>query len=50
MAAVRDSNRMEDLSTFQVPFGQDAYPISRLIVQRARALGLSRTEFARRLG
>jgi hypothetical protein len=36
-------------STFQPRFGQDAYPISRFIVHRARALGLSRSGLAHRL-
>jgi hypothetical protein len=36
-------------STFQPRFGEDSYPISRLIVERARALGLTRREFVHRL-
>jgi hypothetical protein len=36
-------------STSQPHFGQDAYPISRFIVHRAQALGLSRSGLARHL-
>jgi hypothetical protein len=36
-------------STFQPRFGEDSYPISRLIVERARALDLTRREFVHRL-
>ena len=35
---------------FQTRYGEDSYPIGRLIVDRARALGLSRTELVGRLG
>ena len=34
----------------QPRFGEEAYPIGRFILDRARALGLSRTEFVQRLG
>ena len=37
-------------STFQPRFGEDTYPISRLLVYRARALGLTRSDLARSLG
>ena len=37
-------------STFRLLFGEHGYPISRLLVDRARALGLSRSDLARRLG
>ena len=37
-------------STFQVRFGEDAYPISRFLVDRARALRLTRSDPSRRLG
>jgi hypothetical protein len=37
-------------STFQPRFGEDAYPIGRLILDRARSLSVSRTELVRRLG
>jgi hypothetical protein len=37
-------------STFRLRFGEHDYPISRLLVDRARALGLSRSDLARRLG
>jgi hypothetical protein len=37
-------------STFRLRFGEYGYPISRLVVDRARALGLSRSDLARRLG
>jgi hypothetical protein len=37
-------------STFRLYFGEDSYPISRLLVNRARALGLTRGDLARRLG
>ncbi len=36
-------------STFRVRFGQDSYPISRFIIERARTLGLSRKDIAIRL-
>ena len=36
-------------STFRLRFGEHGYPISRLLVDRARALGLSRSDLARRL-
>ena len=35
---------------FQPRFGEDAYPIGRLILDRARTLSVSRTELVRRLG
>jgi hypothetical protein len=35
---------------FQPRFYEDAYPIGRVILARARALGLSRTDLVRRLG
>ena len=37
-------------TTIQARFGEDAYPIGRFILERARALGMSRTELVRRLG
>jgi hypothetical protein len=37
-------------TTFQARFHEDIYPIGRFILDRARALGLSRTELVRRLG
>jgi hypothetical protein len=37
-------------TTFQARFGEDIYPIGRFILDRARALGMSRTELVRRLG
>ena len=37
-------------STFRLRFGEYGYPISRLLVDRAGALGLSRSDLARRLG
>jgi hypothetical protein len=37
-------------TTFQARFDEDIYPIGRFILDRARALGLSRTELVRRLG
>src|SRR5467141_3471918 len=37
-------------STIQARFGEDAYPIGRLVLNRAQALGVSRTELVRRLG
>jgi hypothetical protein len=36
-------------TTFQARFGEDTYPIGRFILDRAQALGLSRTELVRRL-
>jgi len=36
--------------SIQVRYGEDAYPIARLISDRARALGLTRSNIARRLG
>lgn len=36
-------------STFRLRFGEHGYPISRLVFDRARALGLSRSDLARRL-
>jgi hypothetical protein len=35
---------------FQARFGEDKYPIGRFILDRARALGLSRTDLVHRLG
>lgn len=37
-------------STIRLRFREQDYPISRLLVHRARALGLSRSDLARRLG
>jgi len=37
-------------TTIQARHEEDAYPIGRFILERARALGLSRTELVRRLG
>jgi hypothetical protein len=37
-------------TTIHARFGEDTYPIGRFILDRARALGLSRTELVRRLG
>jgi len=37
-------------TTFQARFDEDKYAIGRFILDRARALGLSRTELVRRLG
>ena len=37
-------------SIFRVRFGQDSYPISRFIIERARVLSLSRSDVAGRLG
>ena len=37
-------------TTIQARFGEDTYPIGRFILDRARALGMSRTELVRRLG
>jgi hypothetical protein len=37
-------------TTVQARFGEDTYPIGRFISDRARALGISRTELVRRLG
>jgi hypothetical protein len=37
-------------TTIQARFGEDAYAIGRFILERARALGMSRTELVRRLG
>jgi hypothetical protein len=37
-------------SIFRLHFGEDKYPISRLLVYRARALGLTRSDLARSLG
>jgi hypothetical protein len=37
-------------TTIQARFGEDAYPIGRFILERAEALGMSRTELVRRLG
>jgi hypothetical protein len=35
---------------FQPRFGEDRYPIGRFILERARALGISRSDLVRRLG
>jgi hypothetical protein len=37
-------------TAIQARHGEDGYPISRFILERARALGVSRTELVRRLG
>src|SRR5215469_5589860 len=37
-------------TTFQARFDEDKYAIGRFILDRARVLGLSRTELVRRLG
>ena len=37
-------------SSFRLRFGEDGYPISRLLMHRARALGFSRSDLAQRLG
>jgi hypothetical protein len=37
-------------ATIQAHFGEDKYPIGRFILHRARALGVSRNDLARRLG
>jgi hypothetical protein len=37
-------------STIQPRFGEDAFPVGRLIFDRARTLGLSRSDLVRRLG
>jgi len=37
-------------TTIQARHEEDAYPIGRFILERARALGMSRTELVRRLG
>jgi hypothetical protein len=37
-------------ATIQTRFGEDTYPIGRFILDRARALGLSRSELVARLG
>jgi hypothetical protein len=37
-------------TTIQARHGEDVYPIGRFILDRTRALGLSRTELLRRLG
>ena len=36
-------------STIQARFGEDAYPVGRFVLDRARALGIGRTELVRRL-
>jgi len=36
--------------TIQARFGEDKYPIGRFILERARALGISRSELVHRLG
>jgi hypothetical protein len=37
-------------SSFRLRFGEDGYPISRLLIDRARALDFARSDLARRLG
>jgi hypothetical protein len=37
-------------STFQPRFGEDAYPIGQFILERTRALGLSRSDLVHRFG
>jgi hypothetical protein len=37
-------------ATIQADFGEDHYPIGRFILERARALGMSRSDLVRRLG
>jgi hypothetical protein len=37
-------------ATFQARFGEDKYPIGRFIVERSRALGISRSDLVHRLG
>jgi hypothetical protein len=37
-------------TTFQARFGEDTYPIGRFLLERTRALGLSRRELVSRLG
>jgi hypothetical protein len=37
-------------SIFQLRVGEDSYPVSRILVDRARELGLTRRDLARRLG
>ena len=37
-------------AVMQARFGENQYPISRLILHQARALGLTRTDIVRRLG
>ncbi len=37
-------------ATIQVRFGEDKYPIGRFILDRARALCMSRNDLVRRLG
>ena len=37
-------------ATIQARFGEDTYPIGRFILDRARALGMSRSQLVRRLG
>ena len=36
--------------TFQPRFGEDTYPIGRFILERSRALGISRSDLVHRLG
>jgi hypothetical protein len=38
------------MSLIQARFGEDAYPLGRFILDRARALGISRSELVSRLG
>jgi hypothetical protein len=37
-------------STFQPRFGEDQYPIGRFVLDRARVLGITRSDFVHRLG
>jgi hypothetical protein len=37
-------------SIFQPRFGEDTYPIGRFILERSRALGITRSDLVRRLG
>jgi hypothetical protein len=49
---LRDHNPKEDFamsSTIQARFGEDAYPVGRFVLDRARVLGLTRTDLVRRL-
>jgi hypothetical protein len=38
------------MSLIQARFGEDTYPIGRFLLERTRALGISRSELASRLG
>jgi hypothetical protein len=37
-------------SIFQPRFGEDRYPVGRFILERSRALGITRSDLVRRLG